>query len=97
MVRIDEEEKQRQEDLKAGEGVADNDGFVTVMPRKRRPHDGDKPAAAPKKKARGPLQDFYHFQQHDRKREKLMQLRAQFEGDKQRIAALKAQRRFRPE
>jgi hypothetical protein len=40
--------------------------------------------------------DFYHFQQHEKKREQLVKLREQFEADKARIAKMKSDRKFRP-
>lgn len=49
-----------------------------------------------KKKKAKDMTDFYHFQQHERKREGLMKLREQFELDKQRIAKMRADRRFKP-
>lgn len=53
--------------------------------------------AAKKKKKAKELTDFYHFQQHERKREGLMKLREQFEQDKARIAKMRADRKFRPQ
>ncbi|KAL1520407.1 hypothetical protein AB1Y20_021993 [Prymnesium parvum] len=49
-----------------------------------------------KKKNKGELVDFYHFQQHERKREQLAKLREQFEADKARIAKMKQERKFKP-
>ena len=49
-----------------------------------------------KKKKKGEAPDFYHFQQHERKREQLVKLREQFEADKARIAKMKSERKFRP-
>ena len=43
------------------------------------------------------MADFYHFQQHERKRESLLKLRAQFEADKERIARMRAERKFKPQ
>ena len=49
-----------------------------------------------KKKGNAEAPDFYHFQQHERKREQLVKLREQFEADKARIAKMKSERKFRP-
>ena len=49
-----------------------------------------------KKKGNAVTPDFYHFQQHERKREQLVKLREQFEADKARIAKMKSERKFRP-
>ena len=53
----------------------------------------------PKKKRKKPkdMADFYHFQQHERKREQLVKLREQFEQDRQRIARMRADRKFKPQ
>ena len=48
------------------------------------------------KKNKGELVDFYHFQQHEKKREQLLKLREQFEADKARIAKMKSERKFKP-
>lgn len=84
------------------EGLPDADGFITVTRTNKRLKRTDDDAAAAshsekRKKKPTELQDFYHFQKHERKREHLHRLRQRFEEDKQRIAAMKAQRRFRPE
>ena len=36
------------------------------------------------------MPDFYHFQQHEKKREGLLKLREQFEADKARIAKMRS-------
>lgn len=48
-----------------------------------------------KKKSVG-LEDFYRFQLREKKREQLADLRAKFEADKEKVAKLKAGRRFKP-
>lgn len=48
-----------------------------------------------KKKSAG-LQDFYRFQMREKKREQLADLRSKFEADKEKVAKLKAGRRFKP-
>ena len=42
------------------------------------------------------LSDFYAFQTREQKRERLQELQLQFEADKERIARIKQNRRFRP-
>lgn len=42
------------------------------------------------------LPHFYRFQQREKRRDELLELREQFENDKRKIQALKAARRFKP-
>ena len=58
---------------------------------------GESGGARKKKKKQKEMADFYHFQQHERKREGLMKLREQFEQDKERIARMRADRKFKPQ
>ena len=60
---------------------------------------GDEPGSGPPKKKRKQMDtaDFYHFQQHEKKREQLLKLREQFEQDKERIARMRASRKFKPQ
>ena len=60
---------------------------------------GDEPGSGPPKKKRKHMDtaDFYHFQQHEKKREQLLKLREQFEQDKERIARMRASRKFKPQ
>lgn len=57
--------------------------------------DGD--GARRKKKKAKEMHDFYHFQQHEKKREGLLKLREQFEADRERIAKMRAERKFKPQ
>ena len=60
--------------------------------------DGDESRAAKRKKKKAKLDaDFYHFQQHEKKREGLLKLREQFEADRERIAKMRADRKFKPQ
>ena len=59
--------------------------------------EGESGGARKKKKKQKEMADFYHFQQHERKREGLMKLREQFEQDKERIARMRADRKFKPQ
>ncbi|KAJ1634597.1 ribosomal RNA-processing protein 7-domain-containing protein [Pavlovales sp. CCMP2436] len=105
MLKFDEEQAVEKEREAQVDGVPDADGFVTVTRASKRPRRGEEGAAtgaegeqptSKKNKGEG-LTDFYHFQRHERKREHLVQLRQRFEQDKERIASMKSQRRFRPE
>ena len=49
-----------------------------------------------KKKKKDVLNDFYSFQSRETKRDRLVKLREQFEDDKNRIAKMKAERKFKP-
>jgi ribosomal RNA-processing protein 7 len=105
MLKFDADVAAKRETAAAAEGVPEDDGFITVSRTAKRAKtdeaadgelaDGD--GGKKKKKKSTELQDFYHFQQHERKREHLHKLRQRFEQDKARIAVMKAQRRFRPE
>ena len=53
--------------------------------------------ASKKKKPPKDMADFYHFQQHEKKREQLAQLREQFQQDRERIARMRADRKFKPQ
>ena len=57
--------------------------------------DGARPSKKKKKKPQE-MPNFYHFQRHEAKREQLVKLREQFEQDKQRIARMRADRKFKP-
>ncbi|KAL7420260.1 hypothetical protein Q5752_005229 [Cryptotrichosporon argae] len=97
---------------KAGAGaLVDEDGFTVVVRGGRYGRTagrGDalgvavaRRATAPvdaKKKGRGAgeLVDFYRFQQVDRKRKELADMRAKFEQDKQKVEELKRAKRFKP-
>ncbi|KAG8470628.1 hypothetical protein KFE25_009049 [Diacronema lutheri] len=101
MLKFDAAQAEMREAAADAEGVPDDDGFVTVTRAhnrlKRSEADGAAAKPPQKKNKATELQDFYHFQRHERKREHLHKLRQRFEDDKQRIAAMKAQRKFRPE
>uniref|UniRef100_A0A8D2CLY0 Ribosomal RNA-processing protein 7 homolog A n=1 Tax=Sciurus vulgaris TaxID=55149 RepID=A0A8D2CLY0_SCIVU len=93
-----EEEKAKQE-----EGVPDEEGWVKVTRRGRRPGLPRTEAASlrvlereRRKRARKELLSFYAWQHREAKMEHLAQLRKKFEEDKQRIELMRAQRKFRP-
>ncbi|XP_072452428.1 ribosomal RNA-processing protein 7 homolog A [Notamacropus eugenii] len=101
----DYDKKTAEEDAKAEaeEGVPDEEGWVKVTRRGRRPGLPRSEAASlrvlekeKRKKARKELLNFYAWQHRETKMEHLAQLRKKFEEDKQRITLLRAQRKFRP-
>ncbi|XP_044533713.1 ribosomal RNA-processing protein 7 homolog A [Gracilinanus agilis] len=99
------DKKVAQEDARAEaeEGVPDEEGWVKVTRKGRRPGLPRSEAAnlrvlekEKRKKARKELLNFYAWQHRETKMEHLAQLRKKFEEDKQRIALMRAQRKFRP-
>ncbi|KAG7326054.1 hypothetical protein KOW79_010979 [Hemibagrus wyckioides] len=98
-----EEEAERQK-KEAEEQQEDEDGWVKVTKGgkgiKSRPHSEAANQRVlqkeHKKKKRKELLNFYAWQHRDSKREYIAELRRKFEEDKQRIALLRAQRKFRP-
>ena len=100
-----ERQEREEADLRAEQkdGV-DDDGFTTVTyKRKARDTGGSlnptaSAAAAKKKKKKKngmELKNFYRHQIREDKKDKLLELRARFEEDKQRIRKLKDARKFR--
>ncbi|KAI4887116.1 hypothetical protein NFI96_018938 [Prochilodus magdalenae] len=95
LERLKQEAEQQQED---------EEGWVKVKKGskgvKARPHSEAANAKAlqkeDKKKKRKELLNFYTWQRRDTHREHIAQLRKKFEEDKQRIALLRTQRKFRP-
>lgn len=81
-------------------------GFITVLNRnnkKRKRNDDNKRTGTEqprhrgeKKKKNKELKNFYTFQIKEQKIEKLELLRKKFEEDKERVAAMKAARKFKP-
>ncbi|XP_051045066.1 putative ribosomal RNA-processing protein 7 homolog B [Phodopus roborovskii] len=99
------EELAPQEETKAKEeeGVPDEEGWVKVTRRGRRPVLPRTEAASlrvlereKRKRARKELLNFYAWQHRETKMEHLAQLHNKFEEDKQRIEPMRAQRKFRP-
>ncbi|CAH1795248.1 unnamed protein product [Owenia fusiformis] len=103
MEEFDRKQKEEEERLQSQEGVPDEDGWVTVtkfgknkgIPRtevqEKRITDKER-----KKRKDKELLNFYSFQMRESKREHLATLRQKFEEDKQRIAMMKASRKFKP-
>ena len=90
---VEERERRLQE--------ADEDGFTMVKHRKKR----KRVEAATRRSTGGPrsrkkktyeLKNFYSHQKREEKREKLFELRRKFEEDKEKVAAMKEARKFKP-
>ncbi|NXH20053.1 RRP7A protein, partial [Bucco capensis] len=101
----DYDKKIAEEEAKAAkeEGVPDEEGWVKVTRKGRKPGLPRTEAAnlrllerERRKRARKELLNFYAWQHRETKREHIAQLRKKFEEDKQRIALMRAQRKFRP-
>ncbi|NXP64923.1 RRP7A protein, partial [Chloropsis cyanopogon] len=101
----DYDKKMAEEEAKAAkeEGVPDEEGWVKVTRKGRKPGLPRTEAAnlrvlekEKQKRARKELLNFYAWQHRETKREHIAQLRKKFEEDKQRIALMRAQRKFRP-
>ncbi|XP_062989707.1 ribosomal RNA-processing protein 7 homolog A [Elgaria multicarinata webbii] len=99
------DQKVAKEEAKAEEedGIPDEEGWVKVTRKGRRPGLPRTEAAnlralerEKRKRARKELLNFYAWQHRDTKREHIAQLRKKFEEDKQKIALMRAQRKFRP-
>lgn len=103
MTGYDERVKKAAEQEKVNDGVADEDGWITVtrtgkykgVPRTEVEEERTK-AKERKKGRQKELLNFYTFQIRETKRERIADLRKKFEEDKQKIATLKTSRRFRP-
>ncbi|KAJ3020233.1 Ribosomal RNA-processing protein 7 A [Thoreauomyces humboldtii] len=107
LVAFEDAEREARLAIEDQRNVPDEDGFVTVVRgrgRKNTNMDGqgasvsaarpeDLKKLKPKKKE---LVDFYRFQMRETKRNQLADLRRKFEEDKERIVALRANRRFKP-
>lgn len=80
----------------------DEDGFMMMKPRKKRKRQGTAPVHSKgvKRSRSGAknkeLKNFYRFQMREEKRTKLAELRQKFEQDKEKIAQMKAARKFKP-
>ncbi|CDQ76482.1 ribosomal RNA-processing protein 7 homolog A [Oncorhynchus mykiss] len=98
-----EEEAERQKE-EAEEQLEDEEGWVKVTRgksgTKTRPHSEVSNQKAlqkeSRKRKRKELMNFYTWQHRNTQKEHIAELRKKFEEDKQRIALLRAQRKFRP-
>ncbi|KAK2917190.1 hypothetical protein Q8A67_001564 [Cirrhinus molitorella] len=101
--RCKEEEAERRRE-EAEQQQEDEEGWVKVTKGKRgvkaRPHSEAANERTlqkeEEKKERKELQNFYSWQHRNSQKEHIAELRKKFEEDKQRIAVLRAQRKFRP-
>jgi ribosomal RNA-processing protein 7 len=89
--------------IEALEGQPDQDGFIKVVPKKGQKRqlpqtaEGIK-ANKKKKKNKGSVEiSLYRFQNMEKKKEKLETLRDQFQKDKEKIAKMKGDRKFKPQ
>ncbi|XP_059469879.1 ribosomal RNA-processing protein 7 homolog A [Neocloeon triangulifer] len=103
MAQYDEKISDEQRKLKETEGQEDEEGWVTVTKKGRKPGFARKEsveqrvlAKEGKKKAKKELLNFYTFQIRESKMNHLAELRQKFEEDKKRVAQLRQSRRFRP-
>ncbi|XP_053325071.1 ribosomal RNA-processing protein 7 homolog A [Spea bombifrons] len=103
MKEYDEKVAEEEEKAKEEEGVPDEEGWVKVTRKGRRPGLARTEAVnirmtekEKKKRKQKELLNFYAWQHRDSKREHLAELRKKFEEDKQKIALMRAQRKFRP-
>ncbi|XP_062058733.1 ribosomal RNA-processing protein 7 homolog A [Lepus europaeus] len=103
MEAYDQRTAEEEAKAKEEEGVPDEEGWVKVTRRGRRPVLPRTEAASlrvlereKRKRARKELLNFYAWQHRETKMEHLAQLRKKFEEDKQRIELMRAQRKFRP-
>ncbi|XP_077980643.1 ribosomal RNA-processing protein 7 homolog A-like [Glandiceps talaboti] len=103
MAEYDKKKLQEEEEEAEAEGVADEDGWVTVTRKGRNPGTArtelnqQKAIKKEKKqKEKQELMNFYRFQYRESRREHIANLRQMFEEDKQKIASMKSARKFKP-
>ncbi|XP_075716153.1 ribosomal RNA-processing protein 7 homolog A isoform X2 [Rhinoderma darwinii] len=103
MQEYDDKVETREDKAKEKEGMPDEDGWITVTRKGRHPGVARTEALnlrlaerEKKKRAQKELLNFYAWQHRNKKKEHLAELRKKFEEDKQKIALMRAQRKFRP-
>ncbi len=84
--------QEEETELQRRQAEPDEEGWVTVT--RKRPLQPHMPPQRRKKKKK--LVNFYSFQQRETQREHIANLRRRFEEDKQRVAEMKARRKFKP-
>ncbi|XP_028395115.1 ribosomal RNA-processing protein 7 homolog A-like [Dendronephthya gigantea] len=98
MKEFDKNQEEEKETAKRLQSEPDEEGWVTVGKGGRK--SGAKKVEAtdlPEKKKKKMQQlYFYNFQQRETRREHIAQLRKKFEEDKEKVARMKAARKFRP-
>lgn len=96
----DERVEQEKQTAKESEGVPDDEGFITVTRSKGVPNtvvnDKRRERKLRKRKRDQELFNFYKFQVREKKKDHIKELQKKFEEDKQRIAQMRALRKFRP-
>jgi len=103
MAVYDKDISEKQLEEKERTGVPDKDGWITVTKfgaKKGVSWSEDMQNAVmdgvQKKQVKKELKNFYRYQIKESKMEHIAQLREKFERDKQRIALMKAARKFKP-
>lgn len=103
MKEFEEEEETERLDKIRKSREMDDDGFMPVRAKKKvkRTTDNNLKRKSGSSRSRGEkkskeLTNFYRFQMREEKKETLQSLREQFEKDKERVARMKADRRFKP-
>jgi len=103
MEEYDKKKLQEETKAKEMEGVADEDGWITVTAGGRNPgiprtEANTKAKLEARKKRKRKNQDLflYEYQIRESKREKIAELRKKFEDDKLKITALRKARKFKP-
>ncbi|XP_072444529.1 LOW QUALITY PROTEIN: ribosomal RNA-processing protein 7 homolog A, partial [Chiloscyllium punctatum] len=103
MEQYDQKQAKLEAMAKEEEGMPDEDGWVKVTRRGRRPGIPRTEAGnlrliqrEKQKRAQKELLNFYSWQHRESQREHIAQLRRKFEEDKQKIALMRAQRKFKP-
>lgn len=101
MAAFDERTEAEKAARKSGPKV-DSEGFTLVSYKKKRKlvsAEDEALGEASKKKSKSSkpvVVNFYKFQERQKKQEQLVTLRKKFEEDKQKLATMKAQRKFKP-
>ncbi|XP_038065255.1 ribosomal RNA-processing protein 7 homolog A-like [Patiria miniata] len=103
MQEHDTSVQEEEEKAKEQEGVPDEEGWITVTRKSAKPavartekNQRRLRAKERKKREKTELLNFYTFQMRESKREHIAELRKKFEEDKQKIAQMKAARKFKP-
>mmetsp|Transcript_6334 Transcript_6334/g.8817 ORF Transcript_6334/g.8817 Transcript_6334/m.8817 type:complete len:123 (-) Transcript_6334:136-504(-) len=96
MEAFDRQVKEEKANLETKE--IDEDGFELVKRKSRKLRGSVLPIsnARPKKKKKAPVLNFYKNQKREQQQKKLALLRQKFEEDKERIAEMRKQRKFKP-
>ncbi|XP_058792808.1 ribosomal RNA-processing protein 7 homolog A [Phymastichus coffea] len=104
MKKYDEKITEQLEDEKAAGETVDDEGWTTVVGRKKRGKFAlarkestiQKVKDREEKKPPKALKDFYAFQIREAKKQNLAELRKKFELDKKKLEQIKSKRKFKP-